>query len=105
MFYPLRNLDDIKLKGSYWKLFRHELQLHREDKPAHKCTLWPDGFVILQNIQDRMTMDKDVKRAEDYITATTTNEAPLEEENRMQNPGRDNLDDLDDILKFCSKDR
>ena len=65
----------------------------------------PDGFEILQNIQDRMTMDKDVKRAEDYITATTTNEAPHEEENRMPNLGRDNLDDLDDILNFCSKDR
>lgn len=104
MFYPLRNLNDIKLKGSYWKLFRRELQMHQDDK-THKCKLWPDGFEKLQNIQDRMTMDKDVKRAEDYITATTTNEAPPEEENRTPNPGRDNLDDLDDILKFCSKDR
>lgn len=32
MFYPLRNLDDIKLKNYYWKLFHQELELHKDEK-------------------------------------------------------------------------
>ncbi len=102
MFYPLRNLDDIKLKNSYWKLFHQELELHKDDK---KNTFWPDGFRILQNIQDRITMDSDTKRAQDYITATTTSEAPPNEEDRSPNSRSDNINDLDDILKYCRQDR
>ena len=102
MFYPLRNLDDIKLKDSYWKFFRRELKLYRKNKTT---TFWPKGFVILRNIQDRITMDSDTKRARDYITATTTNEAPSDEEARSPNSRSDNFDDLDDILKYCRQDR
>ena len=102
MFYPLRNLDDIKLKDSYWKFFRRELKLYRKNKTT---TFWPKGFVILQNIQDRITMDSDTKRARDYITATTTNEAPPDEEARSPNSRSDNFNDLDDILKYCRQDR
>ena len=102
MFYPLRNLDDIKLKNSYWELFHRQLKRHQKGKST---TFWPYGFTILQNIQDRITMDNDTKRARDYITATTTNEAPPDEEARSPNSRSDNFNDLDDILKYCRHDR
>lgn len=102
MFYPLRNLDDIKLNKSHWGLFHQQLTRHQKGKST---TFWSKGFRILQNIQDRITMDNDTKRARDYITATTTNEAPPDEEARSPNSRSDNFNDLDDILKYCRHDR
>ena len=55
MFYPFRMLDDITQDGSYWKLFCSELELFYSDKPTR---FWKNGFGILQNIQDRVTLEK-----------------------------------------------
>ena len=69
MFYPFRTLEDIKLNGSYWSLFRSELNLFNMGKPT---TFWKQGFTILQNIQDRYTLQKKLHRAKDPITLNTT---------------------------------
>ncbi len=37
---------------------------------------WKKGFEILQNIQDRSTLERHVKRARDPISITTNNEKP-----------------------------
>ncbi len=41
-----------------------------------KTVFWKKGFEILQNIQDRSTLEKHVKRARDPISMTTKNEKP-----------------------------
>ena len=75
MFYPFRQLNDLKYDGSYWRLFHNKLQKHinKED-----TVFWKKGFEILQNIQDRSTLEKHVKRARDPISTTTKNEKPNE---------------------------
>ncbi len=68
MFYPFRQSNDLKYNGSYWRLFHNELEKHinKED-----TVFWKKGFQILQNIQDRSTLEKHVKRARDPISITT----------------------------------
>ncbi len=41
-----------------------------------KTVFWKIEFEILQNIQDRSTLEKHVKRARDPISMTTRNENP-----------------------------
>ena len=73
MFYPFRQLNDLKCNGSYWTLFHNELKKHTNKE---NTVFWKKGFEILQNIQDRSTMEKHVKRARDPISITTKNEKP-----------------------------
>ena len=68
MFYPFRMLDNITQDGSYWKLFCSELELFYSDKPTR---FWKNDFGILQNIQDRVTLEKILRRAKDPILNTS----------------------------------
>ncbi len=64
MFYPFRSLAGLTIEGSYWEFFSQELQRYLE----HKDTIsWHKGFDILQNINDRMTLEKELKWAKDPI--------------------------------------
>ena len=73
MFYPFRQLNDLKYNGSYWRLFHNELKKHINKE---NTVFWKKGFEILQNIQDRSKLEKHVKRARDPISITTKNEKP-----------------------------
>ncbi len=46
-------------------------------------------------------MNSDTQQARDYITATATSEAPPNEEDISPNSRSDNINDLDEILKYC----
>ena len=100
MFYPCRKLSDLKKHGRYWSLFYSQLKCYRK---REKTTFWKKGFHILQNIQDRMTLDKNMKRATDFITNVTTCQAPEENKNKQLNTNDDG--DIDDILDFCKPKR
>ena len=59
----------------------HELTNHNK----HEETIfWKKGFEILQNIQDRDTLQKHVRCARDPICMVTVNEKP-DEKNKSQN--------------------
>ena len=100
MFYPCRKLSDLKKRGSYWSLFYAQLERYRI---REKTTFWKRGFHILQNIQDRMTLDKNMKRATNFITNVTTCQAQEENKNKQLNTNNDG--DIDDILDFCKPRR
>jgi len=100
MFYPHRKLNNLKKRGSYWKMFWHNLELYRHEE---KTTFWKKGFQILQNIQDRMTLDQNMKRAKDFITNHTTCQAPDEAASKDPNTRDDS--GVEDILKFCKQRR
>ncbi len=70
MFYPFRSLADLKIEESYWKYISQQLQSHLEHE---KIIFWHKGFDILQNINDRMTLEKDKPRIH---FLTTKNEKP-----------------------------
>ena len=77
MFYPFRELSDLTCIGeSYWRTFHHELTSHHSKKVTK---FWKKGFEILQNIQDRLTLQKHLKCPQDPIIMTTVNEKPNEE--------------------------
>ncbi len=96
MFYPFRQLNDLKYDGSYWKLFHNELGRHNNNE---ETVFWKKGFEILQNIQDRSTLEKHVKRARDPISITTKNEQPSETNSiRTKSPvGSSNVVDILDM--------
>jgi hypothetical protein len=94
MFYPCRQLDDLKDNGSYWRLFQNELQKHIKKEDT---VFWKKGFEILQNIQDRSTLEKNVKRARDPISIITKNEK-TNESIGTQTKSTDRSSNIGDIL-------
>jgi hypothetical protein len=78
MSYPFCQLTDLTCKKSYWKKFHQELTKHNKKE---NTILWKKGFKILQNIQDRDTLQKHVRCARDPICMVTVNEKPDEKKN------------------------
>ena len=68
-------MNDLKYDESYWELFHNEIEKHinKEDR-----VFWKKGFEILQNIQDRLTLEKHIKRVRDPISIATKNKKPNE---------------------------
>jgi hypothetical protein len=100
MFYPFRCLTDLKIEGSYWKKFSEQLHSHFEHK---KTIFWHKGFDILQNINDRMTLEKELKQAKDPIFLTTTNKKPNDTRSEQEKFQKDNKER--DILQLCLNSR
>ena len=99
MFYPFQQLNDLKYDGSYWRLFCNKLKKHiyKED-----TVFWKKGFEILQNIQDRSTLEKHVKRARDPISITTKNEKP-NKSNGIQTKSPVKSSNIGDILDVVNQ--
>ena len=68
MFYPQIKRKDLKVGARYWNLFCCEL---KRKKGGNKTKCWDEGFQILQNMQDRMTINKNTKQAKDQIIIDT----------------------------------
>ena len=77
-FHPFRQLTDLTFKESYWKKFHQELTKHNKNE---NTIFWKKGFKILQNIQDRDTLQKHERRARDQISIVTVNKKPDEKKN------------------------
>jgi hypothetical protein len=75
-------------------MFHNELEKHinKED-----TVFWKKRFEILQNIQDRSTLEKHVKPARDPISITTKKEKP-NETNSKQTTSRVGNSNVIDIL-------
>jgi hypothetical protein len=92
MFYPFRQLNKLTCAGSYWTKFYKELQ-HHLNKETTK--FWKKGFNILQNIEDRSTPQKYLKRAMGPIAMSTFKTKPKESTSHVPNLSRGNNDVLD----------
>ena len=97
MFYPFRKLNDLKRKKSYWKKFNHELQKFRKNKHTK---FWSHGFSILQNIEDRQSMDENKHKTPDFISDCTRDETPILTKAAKVNH-EENMNTAKDILEFC----
>ncbi len=83
MIYPFCELSDLTcIGGSYWKTFHQELTSHHNNKDTK---IWNKGFEILQNIQDRLTLQKYLKRPRDPTFMTTVNGKPDETKTKQSN--------------------
>jgi hypothetical protein len=94
MFYPFRRLEDLLLDGSYWKLFDRERR--------NRTKFWEKGFNILQNIQDRMTLEKKMTRARDPILKEGI--PPQVGDTTSPTKKRGDDDSVIDISEFCKGD-
>lgn len=105
MFYPFRSLEELKPNGSYWETFNKEREAWIGQKTTNSpitTRFWPKGFEILQNIQDRQTLEKQVKRARDPITKLTTCEQPDDSDTKSPDSNTPN-EKFPDILQFCGR--
>ena len=82
----------------YWRLFQNKLQKHIKKEDTE---FWKKVFKMLQNIQDRSTLEKHVKRARDPISTTTKNKKPNETNGtQTKSPvGSSNIGDILDVDK------
>ena len=62
-----------------------------------KCTFWVEGFRILQNMQDRITLQKHLSRARDPVLLQTKCKQPDKKNNL---PNQDNESTIPDITDF-----
>ena len=99
MFYPYRSLSDLKIDGSFWKLFMKEYHTHLA---GGRTKFWVKGFEILQNLQDRMTLEKQLKRARDPVTLLSSCKQKSTN-NKGVKPDDDTWNGVPDILEYCSE--
>jgi hypothetical protein len=94
MFYPFPQLTDLTCEKSYWKKFDQELTKHNKKE---NTIFWKKGFEILQNIQDRDTLQKHVRCTRHPISMVTVHKKPDEKKNSQSQseiPKRDNVKDI-----------
>jgi hypothetical protein len=96
MFYPFRSLEDLLINGSFWKLFDQEREKHFNNQDT---TFWTKGFEILRNIQDRMTLEKKMRRARDPILKE--GKPPQADETDSPSKKRKDDESIIDISQFC----
>ena len=96
MFYSFVCLDDLNFNGSCWERFTEELHCHLDSKSTK---FWEKGFEILQNINDRLTLEKEINRAKDPIFVTTVNEKPMKTDCK-EIDFQKHTNDTDDILQM-----
>ena len=105
MFYPFRTLDQLKKDNSYWTLFEEQRRMYFNldgcHKNSEKLKFWWKGFEILQNIQDRFTLEKKLKRARDPVVLETSCRQP--ENSTSKKSGEENKESkIPDISEFCN---
>lgn len=98
MFYPYRKHSDIKRKGSYWRKFHQELRKFRRQETTK---FWPNGFSILQNIEDQQAMDDNKHKTPDFVTDYTKDQTP-ELTKSAKTHHEQNVNNMNDILDFCN---
>ena len=75
MFYPFRDKMDLMIDNSHWKLFEQELNKYNNGEPT---LFWQKGFEILQNIEDRKNLQRNIEKREDKVTRETRNRLPAD---------------------------
>ncbi len=75
------------LKKATGKKFSQELQRHLEQRITKFSQ---QGFRVLQNINDRMTLQKQLKCANDPIYMTMKNKKPITDNNKNKKCQKDN---------------
>ena len=97
MFYPYQKKENILLNGSYCKNFNYERLLWSKKETV----FWKQGFKILQNIDDRMTLSSQVRRLPDPVTLKISQEEAGIPSKQLEDPEKvDTNDVLPDISQF-----
>jgi hypothetical protein len=79
-------------------MYKNQLDIYKSKHLQAKCTFWVEGFRILQNMQDRVTLQKHLCRARDPIVLQTKCRQP-EKKNTLPNEDREStMPDITDFL-------
>ena len=85
VFHPFQQLNDLKYKDSYWRKLDRECEKHFNE---NNSKFWTKGFDFLQNIQDKVTLEKKIVCAKDPIAISTKCKRTSRPENwRKSNQG------------------
>ena len=98
MFHPFRTVQDIQVKDSFWKMYKNQLDMYKSKDLQAKCTFWVEGFRILQNMQDRITLQKHLCRARDPILLQTKCKQPENKKNLTNQDKESTIPDITDFL-------
>ncbi len=73
-------------------------------KLKRRCKFWPKGFEILQNFQDRYTLEKNLRRARDPILLQRKFQQPdtLDTKNSKNGEKEPLVPDITDLLSQLS---
>ena len=95
MFVPFRSIDDLKGNSSksYWETFERLISTKK---------IWSKGLEVLQNIQERINLDK-LGQNDDYITRNSTLNESLGLGNKHTKGDEDdcnyfNIEEIEDLL-------
>jgi hypothetical protein len=95
LFYPFRSAYDLKINDSHWDLFMRELSKKRQGRMTK---FWDYGFTILQNMNDRKTVQKQGTRPMDEITRVTKMDETYGSGSRKRKRGDDGVIDISEIV-------
>jgi len=98
MFYPFRTLDDLLLNDSYWTTFDRELKGYFNNM---KTVFWAEGFKILQNIEDRMSMHENSSRVR---TRDPVQLRSVVKSNDKEKKKKNEDDHIPDISRYVDSD-
>jgi len=101
MFYTFRRINDLMIEGSFWMLFDQQRMMHSGKK---KTRFWPKDFEILQNIQNRVALEKGLRCAHNELTRVTNCRDPDNADKRKYGNDDDHNDKSPDITSFCHFD-
>lgn len=94
MFFPFRKLEDIKLEGSYWKLFHCELTLLNKNEST---TFWTKGYEILQKIKNHQALQLDIPKQIDEVMKHTHNKLETQGNVLNKNKPPNNIPDIGEM--------
>ena len=98
MFYLYCKKEDMMMNGSYCEKFNNEQLLWSKKE---ETVFWKQGFQMLQNIDDRMTLSSQVKRARNPVTLKISPEEAQRSSKQLEEPGKVRTSDkLPDISLF-----
>ena len=100
MFYPFQQLKDLTIDRSYWRQFHKQLQCRLKQKHTK---IWENRFEILQNIENRATLQIHITHARDPIKMVTINTKPDEATKKTKQIP--DVDQVVDILEMGDQSR
>ncbi len=93
--FDVLSIPSVEQTDLCWELLEKVLQRITSPSQQRKHTVLEKGFNILQNIEDRSTLQKHLKRARDPIAMTTVKTKPKESKSDKPSLSRGNNNVLD----------
>ena len=79
-------------------MYKKQLDMYKSDQLRAKCTFWVEGFYILQNMQERITLQKHLSRTRDPIVLQTKCKQSDKKKNLQDQNNESTVPDIADYI-------